>query len=51
MLTIKERPDGLLQIYADGRLTTDDYDGFIPQFDADRTRTRFRRLGRGEFLA
>ena len=34
MLTIDRRPDGILAIYADGQLTTDDYTQFVPRFEA-----------------
>ena len=34
MLTIDRRADGVLHIVADGQLTTEDFDGFIPRFDA-----------------
>ena len=33
MLTIEKRSDGVLQICADGQLTTDDYATFVPQFE------------------
>ena len=33
MLTIERGADGVLHIVADGQLTTEDFDGFIPRFD------------------
>ena len=33
MLTIDRRSDGILAIYADGQLTTDDYADFVPRFE------------------
>ena len=33
MLTIEKRPDGVLNIFADGQLTTDDYTDFVPRFE------------------
>jgi len=34
MLTIERRADGVLHIVADGQLTAEDFDGFVPRFDA-----------------
>lgn len=33
MLTIEKPSDGVLRIFADGQLTTDDYAGFVPRFE------------------
>ena len=33
MLTIEKRADGVLHIFADGQLTTEDYAGFVPRFE------------------
>lgn len=33
MLMIEKRPDGILHILADGRLTADDYARFVPRFE------------------
>ena len=33
MLTIEKRADGVLRIFADGQLTTDDYADFVPRFE------------------
>ena len=33
MLTIEKRADGVLHIFADGQLTTDDYTDFVPRFE------------------
>ena len=34
MLTIERRADGVLHVFADGQLTTEDFEGFVPRFDA-----------------
>ena len=34
MLTIEKRADGVLHIFADGQLTTEDYVDFVPRFEA-----------------
>ena len=33
MLTMEKRSDGVLRIFADGQLTTDDYAAFVPRFE------------------
>ena len=49
MLTAEKRPDGILHVVADGRLTPADYDSFVPRFArlADRRRPILMELKPG----